>query len=383
MNYCSLCNKSFEQVSDSKEHIIPQAIGGIKTVKGYICEECNNRTGREWDSKLAKKLERLSSFFKIKRERGDIPPVIIKTTSGKEYIQSANGRLSLTKPIYEEEIINEKQVSIKISARNKKEAIQQIKRAKKKYPKLDEQKLLKQVEEKGMSSSYSDELFELQLECLIGDNFCQKSIVKTALALAVNAGISSDNCQYAKSYLQKQTSSYYCFGYFYEEDPILNRPKGIPIHCVYVKGDPQNEIIFAYIELFGIYRGLVCLSDNYNGKKFEKHYAINPTEPIHTPLDLNISLEISKENLKKFIKESHINVEKLKLIFDDLIPPQLKKNEENEKNLVLDNAISKGFKNCGASEGENLNREHLDKLTETVMEEIQAWIFNEIKKRKV
>src|SRR5690606_32073783 len=102
----------------------------------------------------------------------------------------------------------------------------QILRAKKYHPQLDVDSLMKQVK---MTSSYTDDYFVFNMG--VFDENCVKSIVKTALSLVVKSGISSDYCKYAKDYLQN-ISSDYCFGYFYEIDPILNRPEGTPLHCV-------------------------------------------------------------------------------------------------------------------------------------------------------
>ena len=47
---CFLCKVPLTSENDSKEHIIPQSIGGRKKVKGFICQDCNSTTGQEWDS---------------------------------------------------------------------------------------------------------------------------------------------------------------------------------------------------------------------------------------------------------------------------------------------------------------------------------------------
>jgi len=41
-NNCAICGKNFQDVKDSNEHIIPNALGGRKKIKGFICVDCNN-----------------------------------------------------------------------------------------------------------------------------------------------------------------------------------------------------------------------------------------------------------------------------------------------------------------------------------------------------
>ena len=67
--FCALCNVEIAEQNDSKEHIIPNSIGGRKKVKGFICKDCNNKSGREWDDALAQQFNPLSLLLGIKRER--------------------------------------------------------------------------------------------------------------------------------------------------------------------------------------------------------------------------------------------------------------------------------------------------------------------------
>lgn len=372
---CSLCNRSFSETKDSEEHIIPQSIGGKKVVISYICEDCNNKKGNEWDSKLANQLNPLSIFFKIKRERSEVPSITLNTDKGNQFVVSVSGQISLTKPTYrEQEIPEENKTLIDIQARNEKEAKQQILRAKKHHPQLDADSLMKQVK---ITSSYTNDYFVFNIG--VFDENCIKSIIKTALALVVKIGISSDHCKYAKDYLQN-ISSDYCFGYFYEIDPILNRPRDTPLHCVFVKGDQDRGIIYAYIELFGIHRGLVYLSDTYEGDSFEAYYAIDPR--TSRQLDLDISLDISKEDLKKYILTNSQPLERIKEILNEIIPPQLRLDSANEQERVLTHAVNTAFANCGAAEGEALTDEHREKILTRLLTEMEPWIFNHINARR-
>ena len=54
---CAFCAKEFTDSNTSKEHIIPNAVGGRKTVGSFICVDCNNLTGAAWDKELANQLK--------------------------------------------------------------------------------------------------------------------------------------------------------------------------------------------------------------------------------------------------------------------------------------------------------------------------------------
>ena len=79
------CGKVLTSNNVSKEHIIPNAIGGKKGVSGFICDRCNNETGAAWDAELARQLNPISLCLGIRRTRGKVPPQVFPTSSGGKY----------------------------------------------------------------------------------------------------------------------------------------------------------------------------------------------------------------------------------------------------------------------------------------------------------
>ena len=43
---CWLCDR---ELTETREHIIPESMGGKRTVRGFICRDCNSTTGHKWD----------------------------------------------------------------------------------------------------------------------------------------------------------------------------------------------------------------------------------------------------------------------------------------------------------------------------------------------
>ena len=48
---CALCDAEITNANDSQEHIILNAIGGTRKVRGVYCVRCNSDSGSKWDSK--------------------------------------------------------------------------------------------------------------------------------------------------------------------------------------------------------------------------------------------------------------------------------------------------------------------------------------------
>ena len=68
---CVLCNIEITKANDSQEHIILNAIGGTRKVRGVYCVRCNSDSGSKWDPEAIRQLEFLASRLGIVRERGN------------------------------------------------------------------------------------------------------------------------------------------------------------------------------------------------------------------------------------------------------------------------------------------------------------------------
>ena len=288
MKVCALCDTKITKNNDTREHLIPNAIGGRKKVKGFICRSCNSISGAEWDSDLANKLNPFSLFFRIQREKGKVPAQSFNTTGGKEYTLNADGSKSPTKPMYSVQKY-ENGAKIYIEARSEKELKKMLKGVIRKYSQIYPDH---HIENAKHTSKYSTEKFLMNYS--FDDHKAGRSMIKSALALAVENKILPADCENARNYLLDNSEA--CYGYYYKKDLILNRPWGVPLHCVAVKGNPDSGLLVAYVEYFGFLRMIACLSNFYTGNEFNSVYAVDPVNG--TELDLSVNLNISKDEIE-------------------------------------------------------------------------------------
>ena len=59
---CIFCFKSSPEVVFSKEHVIPDSLGGMLTLSNYVCSNCNSKFGSEVDHEILRNPEILSAF---------------------------------------------------------------------------------------------------------------------------------------------------------------------------------------------------------------------------------------------------------------------------------------------------------------------------------
>lgn len=371
---CALCDSKITSENDTKEHLIPNAVGGRKKVTGFICNSCNNKSGDDWESELARQLNPLSLFFGIRRERGGVPSQTFETTGGYKLQLNAEGSMDIPKPEYTETPTSSG-IKINISARSIGEAKRMLHGVKRKYPQVNLEDILSNAEAK---SHYCPDMLEFNLS--FGGHNSGRSIVKSTLALAVESGIDPKSCEHARDYLLNDDSEA-CFGYYYEKDLIQNRPKGVPLHCISISGYPESKQLLGYVEYFGVQRMVVCLSSSYTGPTLSSTHAINPISGEE--LELSVDLKFSHEDIRAIYDYEKIPQGAVEKAFHEVIPVGIAASVEKEKNRVLDHAINYAFSNCGAKEGEVLTHEHVSKLSGLVMEKLEPFFLHQFSQARI
>jgi hypothetical protein len=364
---CALCDKEITEENDTKEHLIPNAIGGRRKIKEFICESCNNISGGIWESELAKQFNPLSLFFGIRREREKVPSQLFETTGGDKLKLNFDGSMDIEKPFYLETSLEcGAGIEIKILARSTLEAKKILQGVKRKYPQIDVTELLNSAK---AESFYCPDMLKFDLS--FGGPEAGRSIVKSALALAVSSGIPASICLEAKNYLKYEKHEA-CFGYFYEFDLVKNRPEGIPFHCVSIKGCSKTKQVIGYVEYFGVQRVVLCLSSSYEGEYISNTYAIDPV--TGKELSLDIELNLSNEEIREAYDYKKIPDGSIEDAFNEVIPTGMKILLKKEKERVINEAVAHAFENCGVKEGEILMPEHVNKLTDLMMEKLTPFI---------
>ena len=301
---CILCDCPLTDSNVTKEHIIPNAIGGRKTVIGFICRDCNSVTGTAWDGELARQLNPLSLHLGISRQRGDVPPQVFPTASGRSVQVRADGTMTIGKPVIEKST-DGNTTRIRIRARDERDLRRIMKGFREKYPQLRDLSLDELMRTARDNPVYSADPIGMEIP-EFGGHEAGRSLVKAALALTYDAGVDPRQCDLALDYLKNENAEA-CFGYYYESgnDLVVNRPDKLPLHCVYVVGSSVDSTLLGYIELYGIRRMVLCLSETYGGKDFSYIYAIDPIEGEEMDLDVNLNLSVAE--IREAYEYKHID----------------------------------------------------------------------------
>ncbi len=280
---CAFCDEPISSANRSREHIIPQSIGGTRTVRSFICRDCNSKSGETWDSDLFDQLRYFCLKFDIARQKGATPSYVFRTAGGASVRMHSGGRLSAGKPSFKK-TRDKNGIKYELSAGTHEELREIVKNLRRKHPQIDVADCLKNMQHSGL---FSTDPLELSPYYLLNGNF-QKSMVKSAVALAYQAGVSiGRSADKAINFLRNECLTECCYP-CYHVDALADREVGAPIHCVHVRGNPASGVLLAYVEFFGFVRAVVCLSGSYRGRMFDDTYAIDPVDGRLLDVSVNI-----------------------------------------------------------------------------------------------
>ena len=364
------CGNRITEDTSTKEHVVPNAIGGRKRVTGFICNSCNNKIGAVWDAELARQLNPLGLLLGIRRQRGELPSQVFSTSSGGQVRLLADGKRTIAEPSHEI-TTDDDSTHIRIHARTMRELRSLINGMRRKYPSLRNRSLDDLMSTAKVASHYSSEWTEFNLE--IGGARAGRSLVKSAVALVHDTGVDPNRCDLALEYLLNEGAEP-CFGYYYDADHdlVINRPVARPFHCVYVEGNSNTGTILAYVELYSLYRLVLCLSASYSGRAFANAYAIDPVKgedlDLNVDLDLPISDICSAYNYEKY--DEGVRKAAANSLFEYIETACF--DRALDRNIR--EAVEVAFAKCDAEPGEYLNDEQLQQLIGDVMQEVTPFI---------
>lgn len=285
---CALCESEIARTNDSKEHVIPNSIGGRKKIRGFLCKTCNSSLGQSWDAKLAAQLNWFSLALGIVRERSNSPDEIVQTVDGTQLLLRADGTMTC-KDAFFQRTESDGKSHIRMFARTESEARQMLRGIKKKHPKFDLEGELKKLKLTPFKVSSA-----LQTRLEFGGPEAGRSVVKTAVARCADLGIALQRCELGIHTLRTPNDDR-GFALFYLRDVVINRPRTSLFHLVSIRGDSETGTLMAYIEYFGAMRVMVNLSSKFEGDSFTSTYALNPQ--LGEELDLSVDWDIPAAEL--------------------------------------------------------------------------------------
>lgn len=364
---CALCPAVLSGENQSKEHIIPNSIGGRRKVRTFICKSCNSKLGETWDAELAKQLNWCALTLGVSRERGEVPRQLVQTVEGARLWLRSDGTMTPEKPSYSEKLVEGK-TEINFTARDLHEAKRMIGHVKRNHPGFDE---LKAHEELVAQQTYLDS--PLHMNMGFGGPQAGRSLVKTAFAHASDSGVPHRFCDLALKYLTDDSFPP-SYGLAYLSDLVRERPADKVFHCVSLMGDPGTERLFSYIEYFGMFRVLVRLSSKYTGPIVHETYAIDPITGGAVSIDIDWGVGASE--LEAIFDGRGYSEPIYRAAFDYAMPILLRRNQERHTSRAVGEAFVYAARTLGIDEDEIIAQEKWPSFVGLMMEKLSPFLHH-------
>ncbi|MHB8283502.1 MAG: HNH endonuclease [Caulobacteraceae bacterium] len=371
---CLLCTALITDDNDSAEHVLTNAVGGRLKVRGLVCKPCNDRTGHDWDAVLADQLHALCLLIGVARERGETPPLTVKTTTGQVLKLTAADGLHLPKPSYEE-VQTEAGVQIRLSARTMAEARRMIEGAKAKYPQIDVEASLAQAQQQWSApDGYMHHSF------YVGGFQAGRSIVKSAMVFAVHAGVSPDSLGSALDFLRDTADVTPPIGWYYATDVVAGRPPKTPLTCVGVHGNSQTGLVLGYVEYFGFHRAIVELGRDYAGPEVRASYGFDPRTGEEVELD--VILPFDADELAAIFEYQRIPEGSQEAALREVLPQALARQVESEQERVFGSAVRYALERTGLKPGDEITPEYAQQIAADVTQYVTPWIAHRLAQQR-
>ncbi|MBS1032532.1 HNH endonuclease [Gluconobacter cerinus] len=361
---CAICGQGIAPADDSKEHILPNAIGGRRTVNNFLHGDCNNRAGQTWDAELEKQLRPLALHIGIKRQNGKTSRMKVTTTANEDFLLDVGGQLEMVRPVVMRTLLRNDE-RIDVTAGSFTQARETLKGLKRKYPKVDMEAILV-----GAESQRSYAMVAIDIDLSFGGPLSGRSLVKSALALAHHAGLPIEACGDAISYLRK-TDAEPCFRFYDGDDLVDGRPQAMPLHCVAIDANPATGLILGYVEYFGIHRIVVCLGRDYVCNRLQSVYALDPR--TGGQLQVAVHIDLDAEDIRAIYNCERVNEEKRLEAAGAILGSISGAQHTAEGEHVVRESLDFAWANCGGVPGQPLTTEHLERLKELFVKRSTPW----------
>ena len=363
---CALCGTSLTAKNASKEHVFPNAIGGRKSVRNFLCVACNSTTGNEWDTELVSQFRPLCTMLNIRRQRGENRPFDVESVSGRKLTLNPDGSMTIAEPLFEPKELDGK-TRVKIHARTIPELRRMLSGLRKKHPRIDVDELVKQAPR---VREYSSEPYAVPLN--VGGLVAGRSMIKSCLAMVYDAGLDIGHCEEAEHYLVKGGPP--CFQFYTERNPVRNRPEKTFFHCVHVRGDRERRQLIAYVEYFGWLRYIARLSKDYDGHAFSHSYAVDPVSAKE--LDLDVVLEVEPADYEEINDGCNLDFDKVARDLNVLVGAWREMDVDRARAEAIKDAFAFACEVCAIKEGDMLSDEQLAQFGQVVWNRLVPFVVH-------
>ncbi|MCW7460428.1 HNH endonuclease [Leptospira bandrabouensis] len=292
-NKCFLCPPEFNNLEFDLEHIIPNSIGGRLKSDLIICKTCNNDFGHNLEISIAKQFDVICTTLNIKRERNEPPKIKLKTKEHADDFTIFPG--GKTERSIKTRKIGNKEYLIYYSS------LSELEKLKTQISKNREIVSEKEITEgiPGEVQKFHTLLFGFST----GNRTSYRAIAKMAAFYYLYCGGLPELIHPISGYIKGIYAANIVFPY--SPESYINPPPNLENiqHTIFLTGDFETKLLWAYIELFNTFSYAIILNRNYIGPNIKSNYSINVMTGEQSTTFPPIEPKLPQKPLKNYIPD--------------------------------------------------------------------------------
>jgi hypothetical protein len=276
-----MCEDLLNEKNRSKEHILPNCIGGRLKSDRLLCRECNETTGVIFDDSFSDFSILWSSKYDIQRDRGKVPNFkAVAKNDGSELIVKPGWKIDFAHPVVR--YLSDHQIIITSSSLVRTQ--QEVQRLNKDF--IKKGFILDSI----IDTQNPETKIDFVHDNVVNQDLVLRSVCKTFCNYYLYAGGDIRNINPIVKFLKQDIENYY--SWFLDLNISNQIMEDTPFHIIVIKGDSKQSAVYGYFEIFGENGFVALLNGQYNGEDFEYNYIFNPVknETISTSLDFRLNV---------------------------------------------------------------------------------------------
>lgn len=251
---CFACEEPREL---TKEHIIPQSIGGRLTAFLY-CRKCNSDLGSTLDVAISDTFGHIAATLSIKRQRGTPQPFEVEEVDTKTKLLFDGRKLVRRKPIVKYKIKEDGKTLdlMDVTGRSQEERDKIMRSLKTKYTPSGEEKTWEEHRPGPIDTMY---------EGTFDTTLIRRALTKMVYSLLSqkipSTEVFSKAFDEARAYIRFGTGRDLASANFVHTHFMCDYTR--PLHKIHISFDRRNALLVGYVMIFGIFRFTVLLSKGY------------------------------------------------------------------------------------------------------------------------
>jgi hypothetical protein len=293
MATCYVCGDSLHEKT-RPEHVIKKSFGGSIASRKLVCDKHNEEFNRDIDKEISDELDWMhDSLVQDKKSKKRI--ILHDIHTGEEVPFGVGLRPLFPLKYYDnEKLIRTEYYDSKEDAKKKAEKYSQQRKRQTKDNK--EEWKFSEIEQPGISNYH----FYKGGIAGFGSIFFHKTFLKSAINFYLYHGGDKKFIERAINVLLDKIKDTKITRFFFSQYLKVEVGNKEICHFMYLKGCPEQKILYCYIELFSTHKLLVFLSSNYEGVEIEKQYCrdiINKKDIVK-----NFKMHLSRNHFEDYYK---------------------------------------------------------------------------------